>query len=48
MFDFESGINFEFDWNREGEDPEIVKTKLKQWAQVVACSVQQFSPNKIR
>lgn len=23
-----------------GEDPEMVKTKLKQWAQVVACSVR--------
>ncbi|EYU37670.1 hypothetical protein MIMGU_mgv1a026730mg [Erythranthe guttata] len=28
-----------------GEEPEIVKTKLRQWAQVVACSVRQFSPN---
>nr|GMD08595.1 Protein spire [Ipomoea batatas] len=26
-----------------GEDPETVKTKLKQWAQVVACSVRQSS-----
>ncbi|KAI3445979.1 hypothetical protein Pfo_002644 [Paulownia fortunei] len=28
-----------------GEDPEMVKTRLRQWAQVVACSVRQFSPN---
>uniref|UniRef100_A0A5B7BG90 Membrane insertase YidC n=1 Tax=Davidia involucrata TaxID=16924 RepID=A0A5B7BG90_DAVIN len=28
-----------------GDDPEMVKTRLKQWAQVVACSVRQFSPN---
>lgn len=28
-----------------GEDPELVKTRLKQWAQVVACSVRQFPPN---
>ncbi|KAK6159336.1 hypothetical protein DH2020_006650 [Rehmannia glutinosa] len=27
------------------EDPEMVKTRLKQWAQVVACSVRQFLPN---
>nr|GLL28521.1 uncharacterized protein LOC109165392 [Ipomoea trifida]GMD05103.1 uncharacterized protein LOC109165392 [Ipomoea batatas] len=27
-----------------GEDPETVKAKLKQWAQVVACSVRQSSP----
>ncbi|KAK6121553.1 hypothetical protein DH2020_044706 [Rehmannia glutinosa] len=28
-----------------GDDPTIVKTRLKQWAQVVACSVRQSSPN---
>ncbi|KAG8368380.1 hypothetical protein BUALT_Bualt15G0039500 [Buddleja alternifolia] len=28
-----------------GADPEMVKSRLKQWAQVVACSVRQFSPN---
>ncbi|KAI3448110.1 hypothetical protein Pfo_004775 [Paulownia fortunei] len=28
-----------------GDDPAIVKTRLKQWAQVVACSVRQSSPN---
>ncbi|KAG8364256.1 hypothetical protein BUALT_Bualt19G0109300 [Buddleja alternifolia] len=28
-----------------GDDPEIVKTRLKQWAQVVACSLRQSSPN---
>ncbi|PIN07292.1 hypothetical protein CDL12_20147 [Handroanthus impetiginosus] len=28
-----------------GEDPEMVKTRLKQWAQVVACSVRQLPPN---
>ncbi|KAL8541393.1 hypothetical protein ACS0TY_002597 [Phlomoides rotata] len=27
------------------EDPEMVKTRIKQWAQVVACSVRQFPPN---
>ncbi|KAA8545871.1 hypothetical protein F0562_020678 [Nyssa sinensis] len=27
-----------------GDDPEMVKTRLKQWAQVVACSVRQFLP----
>ncbi|GMI74557.1 hypothetical protein like AT4G33985 [Hibiscus trionum] len=27
------------------DDPETVKTRLRQWAQVVACSVQQFSGN---
>ncbi|KAL3614213.1 hypothetical protein CASFOL_042287 [Castilleja foliolosa] len=27
-----------------GEDPETVKTRLRHWAQVVACSVRQFSP----
>ncbi|XP_009761853.1 uncharacterized protein [Nicotiana sylvestris] len=26
-----------------GEDPEMVKTRLRQWAQVVACSVRQSS-----
>uniref|UniRef100_A0A2P2NZN7 Membrane insertase YidC n=1 Tax=Rhizophora mucronata TaxID=61149 RepID=A0A2P2NZN7_RHIMU len=26
-----------------GDDPEIVKTRLRQWAQAVACSVRQFS-----
>ncbi|XP_021291091.1 uncharacterized protein LOC110421747 [Herrania umbratica] len=26
-----------------GDDPETVKTRLRQWAQVVACSVRQFS-----
>ncbi|KAL3843920.1 hypothetical protein ACJIZ3_001323 [Penstemon smallii] len=28
-----------------GEDPKMVKTRLRQWAQVVACSVRQFSTN---
>ncbi|KAL3618831.1 hypothetical protein CASFOL_037354 [Castilleja foliolosa] len=28
-----------------GDDPATVKTRLKQWAQVVACSVRQSSPN---
>ncbi|KAL6963248.1 hypothetical protein U1Q18_035023 [Sarracenia purpurea var. burkii] len=28
-----------------GDDPETVKTRLRQWAQVVACAVQQSSPN---
>ncbi|WCJ29732.1 hypothetical protein M5689_011347 [Euphorbia peplus] len=27
-----------------GEDPEIVKTKLKQWAKVVACSIRASKP----
>ncbi|KAK3022550.1 hypothetical protein RJ639_047488 [Escallonia herrerae] len=27
-----------------GDDPKVVKTKIKKWAQVVACSVQQSSP----
>ncbi|XP_010548018.1 PREDICTED: uncharacterized protein LOC104819576 [Tarenaya hassleriana] len=27
----------------QGDDPETVKLRLKQWAQVVACSVRQFS-----
>ncbi|CAK9140984.1 unnamed protein product [Ilex paraguariensis] len=27
-----------------GDDPNKMKTKLKQWAQVVACSVRQSSP----
>ncbi|XVE66828.1 hypothetical protein DITRI_Ditri08aG0110900 [Diplodiscus trichospermus] len=27
----------------QGEDPETVKTKLRQWAQVVACSLRQCS-----
>ncbi|XP_057966129.1 uncharacterized protein LOC131156446 [Malania oleifera] len=26
-----------------GDDPEMVKTRLRQWAQVVACSVRQSS-----
>ncbi|CAI0553563.1 unnamed protein product [Linum tenue] len=26
-----------------GENPQTVKTRLRQWAQVVACSVRQFS-----
>ncbi|CAK7329881.1 unnamed protein product [Dovyalis caffra] len=26
-----------------GDDPEMVKTRLRQWAQMVACSVKQFS-----
>ncbi|XP_042501174.1 uncharacterized protein LOC122079022 [Macadamia integrifolia] len=26
-----------------GDDPQIVKTRLRQWAQVVACSVRQSS-----
>ncbi|KAF5745622.1 hypothetical protein HS088_TW07G01214 [Tripterygium wilfordii] len=25
------------------DDPEVVKTRLRQWAQAVACSVKQFS-----
>ncbi|XP_039035081.1 uncharacterized protein LOC120171443 [Hibiscus syriacus] len=29
----------------QGDDPATVKTRLRQWAQVVACSVQQFSGN---
>ncbi|XP_059651071.1 uncharacterized protein LOC132298706 [Cornus florida] len=28
-----------------GDDQEMVKTKLRQWAQMVACSVRQSSPN---
>ncbi|KAL0365392.1 UNVERIFIED_CONTAM: hypothetical protein Sangu_0636800 [Sesamum angustifolium] len=28
-----------------GEKPEMVKTRLRQWAQVVACSVRQLPPN---
>ncbi|PIN06052.1 hypothetical protein CDL12_21393 [Handroanthus impetiginosus] len=28
-----------------GGDPAIVKTRLKRWAKVVACSVRQSSPN---
>lgn len=28
-----------------GEEPEMVKSKLKKWAQVVACSVRQVSTN---
>ncbi|KAH6813398.1 membrane insertase [Perilla frutescens var. frutescens] len=27
-----------------GDDPDLVKTRLRQWAQVVACSVRQTSP----
>ncbi|KAH0894672.1 hypothetical protein HID58_057101 [Brassica napus] len=27
----------------QGDDPETMKMRLKQWAQVVACSVRQFS-----
>ncbi|XVE49200.1 hypothetical protein DITRI_Ditri01bG0063400 [Diplodiscus trichospermus] len=27
----------------QGDGPKTVKTKLRQWAQVVACSVRQFS-----
>ncbi|XP_010530774.1 PREDICTED: uncharacterized protein LOC104807268 [Tarenaya hassleriana] len=27
----------------QGEDPEMVKLRLKQWAQVVACSLRQLS-----
>ncbi|CAI9769941.1 unnamed protein product [Fraxinus pennsylvanica] len=27
------------------DDPAIVKTRLKQWAQIVACSVRQSSPS---
>ncbi|CAH8329532.1 unnamed protein product [Eruca vesicaria subsp. sativa] len=27
----------------QGDDPETMKLRLKQWAQVVACSVRQFS-----
>ncbi|XP_022896815.1 uncharacterized protein LOC111410614 [Olea europaea var. sylvestris] len=27
------------------DDPVIVKTRLKQWAQIVACSVRQYLPN---
>lgn len=26
-----------------GDDPETVKTRLKQWARMVACSVRQNS-----
>ncbi|KAJ4716310.1 Protein of unknown function (DUF1685) [Melia azedarach] len=26
-----------------GDDPDMVKTRLRQWAQVVACSVRQIS-----
>ncbi|XWS54802.1 hypothetical protein CRYUN_Cryun10bG0120300 [Craigia yunnanensis] len=26
----------------QGDEPEMVKTRLRQWAQVVACSVRQF------
>jgi len=26
-----------------GDDPELVKTKLRHWAQAVACSVMQSS-----
>ncbi|GKV45276.1 hypothetical protein SLEP1_g52382 [Rubroshorea leprosula] len=34
----------------QGDDPKVVKMRLRQWAQVVACSVQQFSsgPNDFR
>ncbi|PSS02708.1 POU domain, class 6, transcription factor 2 like [Actinidia chinensis var. chinensis] len=28
-----------------GDDPEMVKARLRQWAQVVACAVRQSSPN---
>ncbi|XP_051147116.1 uncharacterized protein LOC127262468 [Andrographis paniculata] len=28
-----------------GEEPKMVKARLRQWAQLVACSVRQFSPN---
>ncbi|KAL5541082.1 hypothetical protein UlMin_043368 [Ulmus minor] len=28
----------------QGEDPEIIKIKLRHWAQVVACSIRQSSP----
>nr|DAD21544.1 TPA_asm: hypothetical protein HUJ06_023007 [Nelumbo nucifera] len=27
--------------NGEGDNPQLVKTRLRQWAQVVACSVRQ-------
>ncbi|XP_073029306.1 uncharacterized protein [Primulina eburnea] len=30
-----------------GESPEMVKIRLRQWAQLVACSVRQSSPNLI-
>ncbi|XP_073120277.1 uncharacterized protein [Henckelia pumila] len=30
-----------------GDSPETVKNRLRQWAQVVACSVRQSSPNLI-
>ncbi|XP_051144265.1 uncharacterized protein LOC127260547 [Andrographis paniculata] len=30
-----------------GDDPAMVKTRLKQWAQVVACSVRQSSSNSL-
>ncbi|CAN1307429.1 hypothetical protein LINPERPRIM_LOCUS27073 [Linum perenne] len=30
---------------RSGEDPEMVKMKLKQWAKVVGCSVKQLAGN---
>lgn len=33
-----------FRLGEKGDDPEIVKTRLRQWAQVVACSVRQSSP----
>lgn len=34
---------FLFDLEK-GDNPDIVKTRLRQWAQVVACSVRQSSP----
>lgn len=30
-------------WENEGENAEAVKTRLRQWAQVVACSVRNSS-----
>ncbi|XP_073312470.1 uncharacterized protein [Primulina huaijiensis] len=30
-----------------GDSPETVKNRLRQWAQVVACSVRQYSPNLV-
>ena len=40
-----SSISSEDSWKicSQGEDPQHVKTKLRHWAQVVACSVKQSS-----
>lgn len=42
-----SSISSEESWKicSQGEDPQHVKTKLRHWAQVVACSVKQSSDN---